>query len=95
MGLPLPSRITSKMNSTENKKLANLEAKYAKTGDEMLAAQHSATIAMRKEIKEKGDGYRSVRVQKLIDKGFKAEFAAFKAADELAAYKERMRNRYA
>ena len=95
MGAPLPSRIISKMDSSEKKKLANLEAKYAKTGDEMLAAQHTATIAMRKEIKEKGDGYRSVRVQKLIDKGFKAEFLAFKAADELAAYKKSMRNRYA
>ena len=77
------------MESSEQKKLAALEAKYKKTGDEMLAAQSAAGAAMRKET-----GPRSAAVQKLIAKGFKAEAIAFKVADELSAFKKAMLKKY-
>jgi hypothetical protein len=54
----------------------------------MLEAQAAASVAMRKEVK------RSAAVQKLINKGFKAEFMAFKVVDELKAYKEVMTKKY-
>jgi hypothetical protein len=85
---PLAKNIISKMSLSEKKKLDNLQEKYKKTGDEMLEAQAAASVAMRKEVK------RSAAVQKLINKGFKAEFLAFKVADELKAYKEVMTKKY-
>ena len=89
---PLPKAILSELTSDEDKALKNLEEKYIKTGDEMVKAQRAASVAMKNELKEKK--VRTKSTQTLINKGFKAEFLAFKAADQLSAYKEQMRKKY-
>ena len=80
------------MSPAEQKKLKALEDKSAKLGEDMKRAQCLASEAM---IKEDDRGAkRSAAVQSLINKGFKAEFFAFKAGDALREYKESMRTKY-
>ena len=89
----LSKAILAKMSLSEHKKLATLQAKSDQLGADMVQAQAVATIAMRKE----GLGHvgkPSSPVQSLINKGFKAEFIAFKAADLLKAFKDTMRQKY-
>ncbi len=82
----LSKAILTKMSLSEHKKLEALQAKSDQLGADMLKAQAVATIAMRLG--------RSKSVQTLINKGFKAEFIAFKAADLLKAFKDSMRQKY-
>ena len=89
---PLPKAILYKLEAAEQKALNGLEEKYIKTGDEMVKAQRAASVAMKNELKEKKA--RTKTTQKLINKGFKAEFLAFNAADELRNYKEQLRKKY-
>jgi len=91
----LPKAVIAKMTPSENKKLETLEKNFTKTGDEMKEAQAAASQAMRKEMAAGHVGKRSAPVQRLINKGFKAEFLAFKAADALRDYKDAMRVKYA
>ena len=92
---PLPKAVMAKMTPSENKTLETLEKNFTKTGDEMKEAQAAASQAMRKEMAAGHVGKRSAPVQLLINKGFKAEFLAFKAADALRDYKDAMRAKYA
>lgn len=85
----LPKAILAKMSQSEHKTLATLQAKSDLLGDVMLKAQAAASIAMRKEGLD-----RSRAVQSLINKGFKAEYFAFKAADLLKVFKDAMRKKY-
>lgn len=78
------------MLPTEQKKLATLQEKSDILGLEMEEAQQKASQAMRAEDKAKP----SAPVQRLINKGFKAEFFAFKAADSLRKFKDAMRLKY-
>jgi hypothetical protein len=78
------------MVPTEQKKLATLQEKSDTLGLEMEEAQQKASQAMRAEDKAKP----SAPVQRLINKGFKAEFFAFKAADAVRDFKEMMRTKY-
>ena len=94
MAKPLPKSVLGKMTLSEQKKLATLEKKYDTTGNEMKEAQSAAGKAMRKEMAAGHVGKRSAPVQRLINKGFKAEFVAFKAADALRDYKEEMQKKY-
>ena len=90
---PLPKAVLAKMSPAEQKKLTALEEKSAKLGEDMKKAQWLASDAM---IKEDDRGAkRSAAVQSIINKGFKAEFFAFKAGDAVRAYKESMRTKYA
>lgn len=77
------------MAPSELKKLATLENKSADLGKEMEEAQRTASIAMRKE-----EGKPSLSVQRLINKGFKMEFLAFKAGDMFRDFKDTMRAKY-
>ena len=61
------------MPTAEHKKLESLQAKHEKVYEEMVKAQRAATQAFRKTV-----GKPSVAVQKLIDKGFKYEYLAFR-----------------
>ena len=89
---PLPKAVLAKMSPAEQKKLTALEEKSTSLGAEMEKAQSAASAAMRKE---NSSVKRSAAVQNLINKGFKAEFFAFKAGDAVRAYKESMRTKYA
>ena len=91
---PLPKTILMKMSSVEQKKLATLQDKSDTLGEEMLKAQSVASKAMRAEDSEGHVGKPSIPVQRLINKGFKAEFFAFKAGDNLQDYKDEMRKKY-
>jgi hypothetical protein len=84
---PLPKAVLAKMSATEHKKFATLQKKSDDLGTEMVEAQRIASIAMRKEDQ-------SGHVGRLINKGFKAEFFAFKAADSLRSFKDDMRKKY-
>jgi hypothetical protein len=88
---PLPKTVLAKMSPAEQKKLIALEEKSSSLGAEMEKAQAVAGAAMRKEDPS---AKRSAAVQSLINKGFKAEFFAFKAGDAVRAYKETMRTKY-
>ena len=90
----LPKAILAKMSLSEHKKLATLQAKSDQLGADMVHAHAVATIAMRKEAATGRVGKPSRVVQSLINKGFKAEFIAFKAADLLKVFKDTMRQKY-
>ena len=82
------------MAPSELKKLATLQEKSSKTGEEMVAAQWKASEAMRNEDKKGHVGKHSATVQRLINKGFKMEFYAFKAGDMFRDFKDAMRAKY-
>ena len=84
---PLPKAVLAKMSSAEHKKLAALQKKSDDLGTEMDEVQRAASIAMRKEDQ-------SGHTKRLINKGFKVEFFAFKAADSLRSFKDDMRKKY-
>ena len=63
-------------------------------GEEMVAAQWKASEAMRAEDQKGYNGKRSAAVQRLINKGFKMEFYAFKAGDTFRDFKDAMRMKY-
>ena len=86
----LPKSLVSKMTTAEHKKLESLEAKHEKAYEEMIKVQAMAGKAFKKTV-----GKPSAAVQKLIDKGFKCEFLAFKALEELTKFKEQMKKKYA
>ena len=93
---PLPKKITTKMSKTELTKYEKLQKEWIKTGEDMVKAQAESTDYSRTLDKIKNP----TTVQKkkdlsLIDKGFKAEFKAFKKADEYDAYKKKMTEKYA
>jgi hypothetical protein len=82
------------MEPTELKKLATLQEKSDTLGKEMEEAQQKAGKAMRAENKAGHEEKPSAPVQRLINKGFKAEFFAFKAGDTVRDFKELMRKKY-
>ena len=84
---PLPKAVLAKMSPAEHKKLDSLQKKSDDLGTEMVEAQRSASIAMRKEDQ-------SGHTKRLINMGFKKEFFAFKAADSLRSFKDDMRKKY-
>ena len=61
---------------------------------EMVAAQWKASEAMIKENNSGYNGKHSAAVQRLINKGFKMEFYAFKAGDMFRDFKDAMRAKY-
>jgi hypothetical protein len=91
---PLPKTVLAKMSPAEHKKLAALQKKSDDLGEEMVEAQHIASVAMRKEDQSGHTGKPSAPVQRLINMGFKKEFFAFKAADSLRSFKDDMRTKY-
>jgi hypothetical protein len=91
---PLPKAVLAKLTAAEQKKLATLQEKSGKLGEEMVAAQWKASEAMNKEDNSGHVGKRSAAVQRLIDKAFKIEFNAFKAGDALRDFKDAMSKKY-
>ena len=92
---PLSKGVLAKMIASEHKKLETLEDKSTKLRDDMLKIQWAASDAMMKEEDSGRVGKHSAAVQRMINKGFKAEFFAFKAGDALRSYKESMKSKYA
>ena len=82
------------MSPAEHKKLDSLQEVSEKMGKEMVESQRTASIAMMKEDDAGHVGKPSASVQRLINKGFKAEFYAFKAADSVRDFKNNMRKKY-
>ena len=103
---PLPQLIIKKMSTAELTKFKQLENRYDASGEKMIEAQSDATIAMRNELKQwnnknKNNAENNVvnhmftkKVQNLINRGFICESVAFKASDDLRAFKHNMRSRY-
>jgi len=91
---PLPKAVLAKLTVAEQKKLATLQEKSDKTGEEMVAAQRKASEAMIKEDRSGHVGKHSAAVQRLINKAFKIEFNAFKAGDALRDFKDALCKKY-
>jgi len=91
----LPKKITSKMNKRETTKYEKLVKDWIKTGEDMDKAQRASTDYYRTlaKIKEPTVAQKK-KDQKLIDAGFKAEYIAFKKADEYDDYKKKMTEKY-
>jgi len=93
---PLPKKITTKMSKTELTKYEKLQKEWIKTGEDMVKAQAESTDYSRTLDKIKNPtAAQKKKDLSLIDKGFKAEFKAFKKADEYGAYKKKMTEKYA
>lgn len=92
----LPKKIISEMTKTEVSTYKKLKNDNVKTGDDMLKAQAKSVIYSRKLDKVKNPTATQKKMdQKLINAGFKAEYVAFKKADEHRAYMNKMRQKYA
>ena len=92
---PLPKKITSQMNKRETTKYEKLIEEWIKTGEDMVKAQADSVEYGRTLDKlEKSTAAQKKKDLTLIDKGFKAEFKAFKKADEYDAYKDAMKKKY-
>ena len=92
----LPKKITTKMSKTELTKYEKLQKEWIKTGEDMVKAQADSVEYGRTLDKlEKPTAAQKKKDLSLIDKGFKAEFKAFKKADEYDAYKKKMEEKYA
>ena len=93
---PLPKKITTKMSKTELTKYEKLQKEWIKTGEDMVKAQADSVDYGRTLDKIKNPtAAQKKKDLSLIDKGFKAEFKAFKKADEYGAYKKKMTEKYA
>ena len=91
----LPKKITSKMNKREITKYEKLVKDWIKTGEDMVKAQAESIDYGRKIDKmENPTATQKNKDKKLIDAGFKAEFKAFKKADEYDEYKKKMTSKY-
>jgi len=92
----LPKKITTKMSKTELTKYEKLQKERIKTVEDMVKAQAKSVEYGRTLYKMKNPTTaQKKKDQNLIDKGFKAEFKAFKKADEYYAYKKKMEKKYA
>ena len=84
------------MNKRETTKYEKLIEDWIKTGEDMIKAQGESVEYGRKFDKmENPTAAQKKKDKKLIDKGFKSEFKAFKKADEYYAYKKKMEEKYA
>ena len=93
---PLPKKITTKMSKTELTKYEKLQKEWIKTGEDMVKAQADSVDYGRTLDKIKNPtAAQKKKDQKLINAGFKAEYFAFKKADEYDAYKKKMEEKYA
>jgi len=90
----LPKSILSKLTSVEAKKLERLQDKCNKTGDKMEEMQAEASVAMRKEMKERPGQAWTAATQRKINQGFKYMAAYHQASDELRNYIEEIRKKY-
>ena len=91
----LPKKITSKMNKRETTKYEKLVKDWIKTGEDMVKAQAISVDFGRKIDKmENPTTAQKKKDRKLIDAGFKAEYIAFKKADEYDDYKKKMTSKY-
>ena len=82
---PLPKKVIAKMDKRELAKYEKLTKERIKTGDEMEKVQADAVIYGRKLPKEPTKA-QLAKEQKLINAGFRAEYFAFKKADEYGAF---------
>ena len=89
---PLPKKVTSKMTLREKTKLARLEKEFKKIGDDMEKVQSKATQYTRKH---KNPTTAQVKRQQVLDNaGLKAFYFFNKKADELNAFREKLRGRH-
>lgn len=91
----IPNKITSKMTKTELTKYKKLQKEWIKTGNDMIKAQAASTDYSRKLLKMKNPtAVQKKKDQNLLNAGFRAEYSAFKKADEYYAYKKNMEKKY-
>ncbi|QIG59568.1 hypothetical protein [Dishui Lake phycodnavirus 2] len=91
---PLSQKVIAKMDKRELAKYEKLRKEWIKTGDEMEKVQADAVIYGRK-LPNKPTKAQLAKEQKLINAGFRAEYFAFKKADEYHAFKVAMTKKYA
>lgn len=89
----LPKYIESKMTASELGKYAKLKKEWISTGKDMDRAQEKASLYIRKHATPLTPTQKK-RKQYLIDMGLRAEYYAFKKADEWGAFKDRMKKKY-
>lgn len=83
------------MNTKELAKYEKLVEAWIQTGEDMVKAQAESTIYGRKIQKlSKPTRAQQNKDASLIDKAFKAEYKAFKKADEYNKYKKLMKDKY-
>lgn len=92
---PLRKKIINKMTETELARYEKLQREWMKTGEEMVKAHAVSAEYSRKLDKMKNPTAAQKRKdQKLINAGFRAEYIAFKKADEYVAFKKKMEGKY-
>ena len=91
----LPNKITSKMTKAELIKYKRLHKEDKKLGEDMVKAQAKSTRYGRALYKKKNPTTaQKKKDQNLINAGFRAEYFAFKKADEYCAYMKKMEEKY-
>lgn len=91
----LPQKITSKMNARETTKYEKLIEEWIKTGEDMVKAQaNSVQYGRTIDKMKKPTAAQKKKDQKLITDALKAEYFAFKKADEYKAYADKMQKKY-
>ena len=84
---PLPKSIKKKLTPAENTKLERLAELSKRLGEKMLVVQLDYSKAARANLADN-------KLRRLADKGFKAEYDAFKASDAVHRYNLQLRAKY-
>jgi len=93
----LSKKITDKMTKPELTKYKRLQKEHKKAVEDMVKAQAKSTQYSRKiyHTKTTPTAAQKKKDQNLVDAGFRAEYFAFKKADEYFAYEKKMYEKYA
>lgn len=85
---PLPKKVMASLTPAESKKLEELVKKHKEAGVKMIEAQEAYTVADRsKKVSQK-------MLEKMAEKGMKAEFIAFGCMEKLTGYMEQLYKKY-
>jgi hypothetical protein len=85
----LSKKIMEQLLSDERRKLEKYENVHRMIGDKMIKAQSEYTQYVRKT-----NDSTSLKARKLADKGFKYEYMAIKAKNELEGYQKLLKKKY-
>jgi len=88
----LPKNVISKMNAREMKTYNKLMKEFVDTGKAMEKAQEEASMYVRKM--KNPTTLQQKKAKRLMNAGFRAEYFAFKKADEWDAFKTKMKKKY-
>lgn len=85
----LSKKIMEQLSLDERRKLEKYENLHRMIGDKMIKAQSEYTQYIRKT-----NDSTSLKARKLADKGFKYEYMAIKARNELEGYQKLLKKKY-